>query len=105
LYSVSHSIRFDHSEFYCHRFLARAVERFTGPFDHVLANPIIIIGNKVCFQVIEREILLIYRGAKADPTTPFANAQKIADTLGSSARLLKQDAFGVGFLPFLPGKF
>ena len=32
---------------YCHRFPARAVERFTGPFNHNLSYPILVIGNKV----------------------------------------------------------
>ncbi|KIJ54261.1 hypothetical protein M422DRAFT_775419 [Sphaerobolus stellatus SS14] len=62
--------------FNCHRFPVRAVERFTGPFNAKLANPILIIGNK------------------ADPKTPFGNARKIAAALGPSARLLEQDGFG-----------
>ncbi|KAF8588805.1 hypothetical protein K439DRAFT_1613302 [Ramaria rubella] len=62
--------------FFCHRFPARAVERFTGPFNHKLANPIIVIGNK------------------ADPATPLANAQKVAQALGDSARLLVQNSLG-----------
>ena len=33
-----------------------------------------------------------------DPVTPFVNAQKIAATLGSSARLLEQDGIGVSGL-------
>ncbi|GJJ10319.1 hypothetical protein Clacol_004545 [Clathrus columnatus] len=32
---------------FCHRFPTRAVERFTGPFNHTLAFPMLIIGNKV----------------------------------------------------------
>ncbi|KIJ35405.1 hypothetical protein M422DRAFT_34658 [Sphaerobolus stellatus SS14] len=60
----------------CHRFPVRAVERFTGPFNSTLANPIIIIGNK------------------ADPRTPISNARKIAAALGPFARLLEQDGFG-----------
>ncbi|KIJ31436.1 hypothetical protein M422DRAFT_36207 [Sphaerobolus stellatus SS14] len=60
----------------CHRFPVRAVERFTGPFNSTLANPILIIGNK------------------ADPRTPISNARKIAAALGPFARLLEQDGFG-----------
>ncbi|KIJ48997.1 hypothetical protein M422DRAFT_45262 [Sphaerobolus stellatus SS14] len=62
--------------FTCHRFPVRAVERFTGPFNAKLANPILIIGNR------------------ADPRTPISNARKIAAALGSSARLLEQNGFG-----------
>ncbi|KIJ31181.1 hypothetical protein M422DRAFT_267131 [Sphaerobolus stellatus SS14] len=62
--------------FTCHRFPVCAVERFTGPFNAKLANPILIIGNK------------------ADPRTPISNARKIAAALGSSARLLEQNGFG-----------
>lgn len=61
---------------FCHRFPIRASERFTGPFNHELAFPILVIGNE------------------ADPVTPFIGAQKIANLLGSSARLVKQDGFG-----------
>ncbi|KAF8582474.1 alpha/beta-hydrolase [Ramaria rubella] len=61
---------------FCHRFPVRAVERFTGPFNHTLANIILVIGNK------------------ADPITPFANAKRIATMLGDSARLVEQNGFG-----------
>ncbi|GJJ10333.1 hypothetical protein Clacol_004559 [Clathrus columnatus] len=61
---------------FCHRFPTRAVERFTGPFNHTLAFPILVIGNK------------------ADPITPFQNAQNVANSLGESARLIQQDGFG-----------
>ncbi|GJJ10323.1 hypothetical protein Clacol_004549 [Clathrus columnatus] len=61
---------------FCHRFPTRAVERFTGPFNHTLAFPVLVIGNT------------------ADPVTPFQNAQKVANLLGKSARLIKQDGFG-----------
>ncbi|KIJ35882.1 hypothetical protein M422DRAFT_261837 [Sphaerobolus stellatus SS14] len=62
--------------FNCHLFPVRAVERFTGPFNAKLENPILVIGNK------------------GDPKTPFQNAKKIADMLGPSAGLLEQDGFG-----------
>ncbi|KIJ54276.1 hypothetical protein M422DRAFT_64360 [Sphaerobolus stellatus SS14] len=62
--------------FHCHRFPVRAVERFTGPFNAKLANPILIIGNK------------------ADPKTPFENARKLVAAFGPSASLLEQDGFG-----------
>lgn len=61
---------------FCHRWPARAIERFTGPWNHTLKNPIIIIGNK------------------ADPATPFLDASRVAGWLGDSATLVEQDGFG-----------
>lgn len=60
----------------CFAWPARAVERYTGPWNKKLKNPILVIGNT------------------ADPVTPFANAKLMADLLGDSAVLLKQDGFG-----------
>jgi len=54
----------------------RAAERFQGPFNKHLANPILLIGNE------------------ADPITPFDAAQRSADLLGNSATLIQQDDFG-----------
>lgn len=83
---------------FCHRFPVRAVERFAGPFDHKLANTIIVLGNKVnasrCCYAVSR----LMPATQLDPVTPFVNAQKIAATLGSSARLLEQDGIGVSGL-------
>ncbi|KAF8586191.1 alpha/beta-hydrolase [Ramaria rubella] len=61
---------------FCHKFPARSVERFTGPFNTTLPNPIIVIGNR------------------ADPITPLAGAQRVASLLGDSARLVEQDGLG-----------
>ncbi|KAG8761909.1 hypothetical protein FRC11_012319 [Ceratobasidium sp. 423] len=61
---------------YCNRWPVRAVERFTGPFNHTLKNKIIVIGNL------------------ADPTTPFVSAEAVADALGDSAVLLKHNGYG-----------
>ncbi|CAE6498743.1 unnamed protein product [Rhizoctonia solani] len=61
---------------YCHRWPIRAVERFTGPFNHTLKNKIMVIGNL------------------ADPTTPFVSAKAVADALGDSAVLLKHNGYG-----------
>ncbi|KAH7335773.1 TAP-like protein-domain-containing protein [Rhizoctonia solani] len=61
---------------YCHHWPARAVERFTGPFNHTLKNKIIVIGNL------------------ADPVTPFGNAKAVAEALGDSAVLLKHNGYG-----------
>jgi predicted esterase len=52
------------------------VERFTGPWNHTLATPILVIGNR------------------ADPITPYVHAKRVADLLGDSAILIEQDDFG-----------
>ena len=52
------------------------MERFIGPWNHTLKNPIIVIGNK------------------ADPATPFVDASLVAGYLGDSAVLVEQDGFG-----------
>ncbi|KAG8731172.1 hypothetical protein FRC11_004815, partial [Ceratobasidium sp. 423] len=62
--------------FYCHRWPVRAVERYTGPWNKKLANPILVIGNE------------------ADPVTPYISAKKVADALGDSAILIEQDDYG-----------
>ncbi|KAL5637297.1 hypothetical protein ACGC1H_001066 [Rhizoctonia solani] len=61
---------------YCHRWPVRAVERYTGPWDKKLANPILVIGNE------------------ADPVTPYISAKSVADALGDSAILIEQDDYG-----------
>jgi hypothetical protein len=61
---------------FCHRWPVRAVERYAGPWNSTLANPILIIGNK------------------ADPATPFKDALAVADMLGDNAVLIEQDGFG-----------
>ncbi|CAE6378531.1 unnamed protein product [Rhizoctonia solani] len=61
---------------YCHHWPVRAVERFTGPFNHTLQNKIMVIGN-------------LY-----DPITPFISAKVVADALGNSAVLLKHNGYG-----------
>lgn len=60
-----------------YRWPARAVERFQGPWNHKLANPILIIGNR------------------GDAITPLSSAKQIADLLGNSAALLTRDGYGV----------
>ncbi|CAE6477527.1 unnamed protein product [Rhizoctonia solani] len=62
--------------FYCHHWPVRAVERFTGPWNKTLSNTVLVIGNE------------------ADPITPFISAKKVADALGDSAVLIKQDDYG-----------
>ncbi|KAH7329759.1 Alpha/Beta hydrolase protein [Rhizoctonia solani] len=65
---------------YCHRWPVRAVERYTGPWNKKLSNPILVIGNE------------------ADPITPYVSAKHVADALGSSAVLIEQDDYGHGSL-------
>ncbi|CAE6409120.1 unnamed protein product [Rhizoctonia solani] len=61
---------------YCHHWPVRAVERYTGPWNKKLSNPILVIGNE------------------ADPITPYVSAKHVADALGSSAVLIEQDDYG-----------
>ncbi|KAI8989178.1 TAP-like protein-domain-containing protein [Trametes punicea] len=51
-------------------------ERFLGPWNNSLHNPILIISNT------------------ADPATPIANGKLVQETLGNSSRLLVQDSPG-----------
>ncbi|KAG8696109.1 hypothetical protein FRC08_007355 [Ceratobasidium sp. 394] len=62
---------------YCHHWPSRAVERFKGPFNHTLANTILVIGNL------------------ADPITPFISAKRVANAFGESAALIKHNGYGV----------
>jgi hypothetical protein len=70
------------------RWPVRAVERYQGPWNHTLANKVLVIGNK------------------GDPVTPLASAKKLASLLGpKSAVLLQRDGYGVSlpiftFRPF-----
>ncbi|KAI0658734.1 TAP-like protein-domain-containing protein [Cubamyces menziesii] len=51
-------------------------ERFLGPWNHALRNPILIISNT------------------ADPATPISNGRRVQDSMGDNARLLVQDSPG-----------
>ncbi|TCD60113.1 hypothetical protein EIP91_010701 [Steccherinum ochraceum] len=51
-------------------------ERFSGPWNHTLNNPILVLSNT------------------EDPVTPLDSALKVQDHLGDSARLLLQDGPG-----------
>ncbi|KAI0325007.1 alpha/beta-hydrolase [Cubamyces sp. BRFM 1775] len=51
-------------------------ERFQGPWNHTLRNPILIISNT------------------ADPATPISNGRRVQESLGDYARLLVQDSPG-----------
>lgn len=64
--------------FYCHKWPARAVERYSGPWNATPKNAILVIGNQ------------------ADPITPLPGAQFVAQTLGDgkNAYLVQQDDFG-----------
>ncbi|KAG8962309.1 hypothetical protein FRC03_004370 [Tulasnella sp. 419] len=73
--------QFGNAGFYCHRWNSRAVERFQGPWNSQLLNPILVIGNK------------------ADPVTPLASAQFVANALGNSAVLIEADGYGHTSLP------
>ncbi|KAI0369590.1 hypothetical protein BV20DRAFT_1078332 [Pilatotrama ljubarskyi] len=62
--------------YYCSTWPVRAVERYEGPFNKTLANPILVIGNTL------------------DPATPFTGAKHVADLLGEQAALVRLNTFG-----------
>lgn len=59
----------------CANWTATAAERYTGPWNHPTANPILVIGNTY------------------DPSTPYENSVAMAQTL-ADARLLTVDGYG-----------
>jgi hypothetical protein len=67
----------------CHVWPYRAKERYSGPFNKTLKNPILVIGNTY------------------DPATPFKYAKAVADMLGDSATLVQQNGYGVSNLIYL----
>jgi hypothetical protein len=84
---------------YCHHWPVRAVERFTGPFNHTLQNKIMVIGEysvsrRGLFQGNLTRVISIV-GNLYDPITPFISAKAVADALGNSAVLLKHNGYGV----------
>ena len=66
--------------FWCHKWPARAVERYTGLWSTRLDEPVLLIGNK------------------EDPITPMAGAVWVQENLASSAVLVEQDDFGVSLV-------
>jgi len=60
----------------CHHWKAEPSERFTGPWNNTLSNPIVIIGNI------------------ADPITPLMNAKATNHRLGNSSSLIIQNSYG-----------
>jgi len=60
----------------CQHVHVKAAERFTGPFNHTLANDILIIGNT------------------ADPVTPLRNAVVVNKLLSNSSRLVVHQGSG-----------
>ncbi|KIJ55639.1 hypothetical protein M422DRAFT_774620 [Sphaerobolus stellatus SS14] len=60
----------------CHHWKTRPAERFTGPFNHSLSNPILIIGNT------------------ADPVIPLAESKAVRKLYANDSRLLLQDTSG-----------
>ncbi|KAF8307596.1 hypothetical protein DL93DRAFT_2171613 [Clavulina sp. PMI_390] len=62
--------------YYCHKWPARAVERYTGPWNATLTQPALLISNTF------------------DNISPLKGAELVAEMLGSSAVLLKRDGYG-----------
>ncbi|KAI9056407.1 alpha/beta-hydrolase [Trametes sanguinea] len=82
LWVLEHVTRFSlagmvlETDFGCHHWPVTPPERFTGPWNHALRNPILIVSNT------------------ADPITPLATGKLVNDRFGSSSRLLVQDSAG-----------
>ncbi|KAL7284631.1 hypothetical protein ACG7TL_001927 [Trametes sanguinea] len=82
LWVLEHVTRFSlagmvlETDFGCHHWPVTPPERFSGPWNHTLRNPILIVSNT------------------ADPITPLATGQLVNDRFGSSSRLLVQDSAG-----------
>ncbi|KLO10589.1 hypothetical protein SCHPADRAFT_510397 [Schizopora paradoxa] len=62
----------------CQFWPVRGPERFTGPWNHTLSNPILIVSNT------------------ADPVTPIASGRLVNKLLHNSSRLLIQNSPGHG---------
>ncbi|EJT96858.1 hypothetical protein DACRYDRAFT_112199 [Dacryopinax primogenitus] len=66
----------------CHYWPVNPPERFTGPWNHTLKNPILVQSNT------------------ADPITPISSARLLKDLLGGSAILVLQNGPGHGTTSF-----
>nr|VWO96248.1 C2H2-type domain-containing protein [Ganoderma boninense] len=73
---ISASQNISHMSYICSLWPERAIERYEGPFNKTLANPILVLGNTY------------------DPITPFSGAQALAEELGDSAKLVRMNGFG-----------
>ncbi|CDO72134.1 hypothetical protein BN946_scf184962.g77 [Trametes cinnabarina] len=60
----------------CHHWPVSPPERFSGPWNHTLSNPILLVSNT------------------ADPITPMANGLLLADRFSGFSRHLVQDSAG-----------
>ena len=87
--------------YYCSFWPDRAVERYTGPWNKKLANPILVTGNTVSASryVIFRRTLTRVVCARSpgqyDPVTPFWQAKSLARNFGDQAALVRMNGFGV----------
>ncbi|THH28990.1 hypothetical protein EUX98_g5196 [Antrodiella citrinella] len=66
----------EYVDFGCQYWPAMPPEKFQGPWNHTLQNPILVLSNTL------------------DPITPVLSGQTVAELLGSSARLLIMDGPG-----------
>ncbi|KAK7682659.1 hypothetical protein QCA50_014042 [Cerrena zonata] len=60
----------------CQFWPVKPIERFVGPWNHTLRNPILLVSNT------------------ADPVTPITSGHSVVDLLGNSSRLLVVDSPG-----------
>ncbi|KAF8320850.1 hypothetical protein DL93DRAFT_2216208 [Clavulina sp. PMI_390] len=64
------------ASYVCHKWPARAVERYAGPWNATLSEKVLIIANQ------------------GDPVTPRASAELVAGMLGNSSAFLLRDGYG-----------
>lgn len=72
-------------------------ERYTGPWNNTLKNPLLIISNTVrrIGEIwIDRRLMISYF-PQNDPATPLSSGQMVHKALGNSSALLVQDSPGV----------
>jgi membrane-associated HD superfamily phosphohydrolase len=66
------------SNTYCQSWPARAVERYTGPFNRKLVNKILVIGTSPVINSTYRVLTPFVLGNYNDPVTPLGSAERVA---------------------------
>lgn len=82
---------------YCPFWPARAVERYTGPFNKKLANKVLIANNRVSlfFPSPSYRFGLADERNQLDAATPLKGAQALSKIMGDNAALVVQEGIGV----------
>ena len=69
-------------------------ERFQGPWNHTLRNPMLVLSNAVCCHKSSSRIVVLIV-LQADPVTPLSSGKLVSQLLGNSSRLMIQNSPGV----------